>query len=300
MKMKYAFAVIVLLLLTACSNEKETPSGMKFTVVKAGDGVLPKPGDVVMLDYVFLDSKDSVWQSSKKDGQPVIMNIADTSNIQFENGLVQMLRMVSKGDSININVPITDYFGKIIRRPMPPEVDSTLNVIYQIKINNIMDGNAFQDSMRIESEKKEREQLALDTATIAKYLAEKSIKATKTENGVYYVVTKPGKGANATAGQKVKVVYSGYLLDGTYFDSNDARVVKEKNLQSRGTLEPYEVTIDSSPVIRGWHEVLKQMNKGSKVTAYIPSTMAYGPRRRSEIIKENSILVFDMEAVSVE
>jgi FKBP-type peptidyl-prolyl cis-trans isomerase len=41
------------------------------------------------------------------------------------------------------------------------------------------------------------------------------------------------------------------------------------------------------------------MNKGSKGTFYMPSTLAYGPQQRSAIIKENSILVFDLEVVDV-
>lgn len=297
--MKYALAGLVFIAF-ACSNEKETPSGMKFTIVKEGDGVLAEPGDVVMLDFIFRDSKDSVWQNSKRDGQPVVMSIADTSNIKFENGLVQMLRMISKGDSININFSAPEYFGKVIRRPIPPGVDSSLNLTYQIKINNIINGQVYQDSMRAEAEKKEVEQFAKDTTTIAAFLKDKPMVANKTEAGVYYVITRPGKGENATTDKKVKVVYSGYLLNGTYFDSNDAKIVKEKGLQSRGELKPYEVTIDKSRVVQGWHDVLKQMNKGSKVTAYIPSKLAYGPRRRSEVIAENSILVFDMEVISIE
>jgi FKBP-type peptidyl-prolyl cis-trans isomerase len=41
------------------------------------------------------------------------------------------------------------------------------------------------------------------------------------------------------------------------------------------------------------------MSKGTKGTFYIPSTLAYGPQQRSEVIKPNSILVFDMEVVDL-
>ncbi|MGC4021826.1 MAG: FKBP-type peptidyl-prolyl cis-trans isomerase [Cyclobacteriaceae bacterium] len=52
-------------------------------------------------------------------------------------------------------------------------------------------------------------------------------------------------------------------------------------------------------VIGGWDEVLQLMNKGKKITVYIPSTLGYGAQRRSEVIVENSILVFDMELVNI-
>jgi FKBP-type peptidyl-prolyl cis-trans isomerase len=53
-------------------------------------------------------------------------------------------------------------------------------------------------------------------------------------------------------------------------------------------------------VIEGWEEAMQLMNKGSKMTVWIPSPMAYGNQKRSEEILENSILVFDMEMVDIE
>jgi FKBP-type peptidyl-prolyl cis-trans isomerase FkpA len=52
-------------------------------------------------------------------------------------------------------------------------------------------------------------------------------------------------------------------------------------------------------VIPGWEEAIALMNKGSKMTVYIPSGLAYGPQKRSEVIAENSILMFQMELVDI-
>ena len=49
----------------------------------------------------------------------------------------------------------------------------------------------------------------------------------------------------------------------------------------------------------GWDEVVPYLNKGSKARLYIPSPMAYGSRAVSDVIKENSILVFDVEIVDI-
>jgi FKBP-type peptidyl-prolyl cis-trans isomerase FkpA len=62
---------------------------------------------------------------------------------------------------------------------------------------------------------------------------------------------------------------------------------------------PYDLILGQGQVIQGWEEALTLMNKGSKMTVYIPSTMAYGPQKRSEEIVENSILSFDLELVDV-
>ena len=62
---------------------------------------------------------------------------------------------------------------------------------------------------------------------------------------------------------------------------------------------PLELTVGRGQVIAGWDEAITLMSKGSKMTVYIPSTLAYGAQRRSEDIVENSILVFDMELMDV-
>ena len=115
------------------------------------------------------------------------------------------------------------------------------------------------------------------------------------------MITREGEGENAVSGKTVSVNYAGYMLDGTHFDSNIKEVAQEQGLYNaaREPYSPYDVTIDQSSVIRGWHDALKVMKKGSKATVYIPSTLAYGPQQRSEVIKPNSILVFDLEIVEV-
>lgn len=125
------------------------------------------------------------------------------------------------------------------------------------------------------------EQLKLDQVVIAKYLADKKVKKVKTTaSGLHYKITKKGKGAKPTADNTVKVHYRGTLVDGKEFDSSYARK------------EPIEFPLKN--VIPGWTEGLQYMNKGSKATFYIPSTLAYGAKSVSGI-PSNSVLVFDVE-----
>lgn len=106
-----------------------------------------------------------------------------------------------------------------------------------------------------------------------------------TESGLQYKVITEGKadGATPADGHIVKVHYTGTLLDGTKFDSS----------VDRG--EPLEFPINA--VIPGWTEMLKLMKVGEKVTAWIPSDIAYGPRGRGPQIPGNSVLVFEMELI---
>ena len=104
-----------------------------------------------------------------------------------------------------------------------------------------------------------------------------------TESGLQYKVITEGTGAVPEDGHIVKVHYTGTLLDGTKFDSS----------VDRG--EPLEFPIGA--VIPGWTEMLKLMKVGGKVTAWIPSDLAYGPRGRGAQIPGNSTLVFEMELI---
>ncbi len=300
MKIKTLLFFISLIILVSCgTKDLETPSGMKFKIVKKGDGILPKPGEVVVFNFLFIDSKDSVWAETK-NRMPAAVLTNDSLSISSEDGMTQMLRMVSKGDSIVVSMSTSKFFRDLVKAPVPFGVDSTLTLTYRIKIDTIMSQESFMPYQMELMNRMNSEQLAKDISIIDKFLADKKIEAAKDESGIRYVITQPGKGPNATSGQTVKVHYSGYLLDGQYFDTSVKSVAEANNLfNPNSNYEPYQLTIDDPGVINGWHKALKLMNLGAKGTFYIPSTLAYGPRQRSEIIKENTILVFDLELTEI-
>ena len=117
-------------------------------------------------------------------------------------------------------------------------------------------------------------------------LKDKNITARPTASGLIYVEKVKGTGAKAVAGKKVKVHYTGTLLDGTKFDS------------SRDRNEPFEFTLGQGQVIKGWDEGIAMMNVGGKATLVIPSTIAYGERDNGKI-PPFSTLVFDVELLDV-
>ncbi|MDD7630745.1 MAG: FKBP-type peptidyl-prolyl cis-trans isomerase [Parabacteroides sp.] len=120
-----------------------------------------------------------------------------------------------------------------------------------------------------------------------KFLVENKTKegVITTESGLQYKVEKEGTGEKPTAADRVKVHYTGTLLDGTKFDSS----------VDRG--EPAEFGV--SQVIRGWTEGLQIMPAGSKYIFWIPSDLAYGERGAGQDIKPNSVLKFEVELLEV-
>lgn len=295
------------LLIAACSKEKETPKGYKYTLVRKGDGETVAPGKFLQVDIVFKDSKDSVWNDTRDSEFPLIVPVRDTSFIRMEEGLDELFRLLSKGDSIVMKLNAQTFFEKTNRRPVPPGVDPKSDFTFFMVVKDVLDTAAVErlnDEIIAKQQEKTRlqreEQLAKDTVTIDNYLKENNINAQKTASGLRYVITKAGKGPNVQPGQTALVNYTGYLLNGKVFDTSYEQVAKEKDVYMEGRpYEPLDVRVATRAVIEGWDEMLQLMSKGTKATVYVPSPLGYGPQRRSDDIIENSILVFDMELVDI-
>lgn len=111
--------------------------------------------------------------------------------------------------------------------------------------------------------------------------------ATKTDDGIYYKVTKEGSGVRCGAGKNVAVHYKGYFLDGTVFDSSEGR----------GTLD---FKTGAHEMIPGFDVMVQDMKLGEKRTVVLPPSMAYGDAGAGGIIPGGAYLVFDIELVSFE
>lgn len=294
----------------ACTNspERETPKGFKFRIEKEGDGKPAAPGQYVVFEFFMKDQKDSVWADSYKRGFPEVMKIGDSSRIALEDEISQMMRMLSKGDSATFSISVKKLFEEMAHRPVPPGIDSTNVLHYSLVCKEILNQEeyqAYESKMEKEflakQEEIAKEQLGKDTVILNNYLAEKGIKTEKLPSGLQYVITKKGNGPTAESGKKVSIDYAGYLLDGTCFDTSIKSVAEEKGIyNAMRQYKPIDVVVDQTSVIQGWHQGLKQLNEGTKATLYIPSTLAYGSQARGDKIKENSILVFDVELLDVE
>ena len=96
-----------------------------------------------------------------------------------------------------------------------------------------------------------------------------------------------GTGAEAVAGKAVTVHYTGWLTDGTLFDSSHSRN------------EPFEFALGRGQVIRGWDEGVAGMKVGGKRKLTIPPEMGYGARGAGGVIPPNATLVFEVELLAV-
>jgi FKBP-type peptidyl-prolyl cis-trans isomerase len=109
--------------------------------------------------------------------------------------------------------------------------------------------------------------------------------AVKTESGAIVIPLKEGAGATPAATDKVKVHYTGTLVDGKEFDSS----------RKRG--EPAEFPLNG--VIKCWTEALQKMKVGGRAKVVCPSAIAYGEQGRPPVIPGNAVLTFDVELLDI-
>ena len=111
--------------------------------------------------------------------------------------------------------------------------------------------------------------------------------STTTASGLVFEELTVGSGNSATAGQKVSVHYTGWLTNGTKFDSS----------KDRG--EPFVFPLGKGHVIRGWDEGVAGMKVGGKRKLTIPPTLGYGARGAGGVIPANATLVFEVELLDI-
>lgn len=99
--------------------------------------------------------------------------------------------------------------------------------------------------------------------------------------------TKVGTGAEAVTGKSVMVHYTGWLTDGTKFDSS----------KDRG--EPFSFQLGAGQVIKGWDQGVAGMKVGGVRKLTIPPELGYGARGAGGVIPPNATLVFEVELLGV-
>lgn len=95
-----------------------------------------------------------------------------------------------------------------------------------------------------------------------------------------------GHGTAAVKGALLLCHYTGYLEDGTKFDS------------SHDHGRPFQFVIGSKRVIQGWEQGLMGMKEGGKRTLFVPAHLGYGEREKSKI-PAHSNLIFHIELLEV-
>jgi len=275
-------AVACVFSFNACSKykgfkqDKETGIYYKF-YVQNKDSVQAQTGDAVSLMYQ-LALKDSILVP--------MMPIQELIKESFYKGDVyDAIRMMHVGDSATFILDADTFFHYMGGENPFDEKE----LYFTFKLTELMPKAEVDAMMQAQEEQYNaymEQARAAEDSTMQEYIAKNKIKVAPTASGLYFISKKAGNGAQAVAGQRVFVHYTGKLLDGTKFDSS----------YDRG--EPIDFVLGSGQVIPGWDEGIAMMKVGEKAVLLIPSKLAYG-ERGNQVIPPCAPLVFDVELVKV-
>jgi cyclophilin family peptidyl-prolyl cis-trans isomerase len=168
----------------------------------------------------------------------------------------------------------------------------------------------FRDYYNVEAEN-QKNKMALEAAENAKYQAifDQKIaefdalkaKAITTPTGLKYVITQKAGGKKTSAGTNVFIHYSGFLENGSLFDSSIESVCKtfgkyDQNRAAQNGYQPIPFQIGKKDgLIPGFIEGIEQLSFGDKATIFIPSRLGYGEAGAGGVIPPNANIIFEIE-----
>lgn len=273
---------LMLSVLTGCSNAPKgyqaTDNGLYYRLFTNNGGDNPQIGDLLELT-MSCSVNDTVVIL------PLTKNIIPMTEPSFWSDFVEGFSMMHKGDSASFIVDIDSSFINLFGyNTLPPQFSSTDIMRFEVRLDDFYPESEFRFRMIENIKKNYPAETEKAVSELNAYLEKNGVVAQPTSTGLYYVKTQDGTGEKPSKGSTVKAHYTGYLLDGTVFDTSIERG------------EPIEFVLGVGQVIPGWDEGIAMMSKGEKAVLYIPYYLAYGDRDLG-VIPPFSNLVFEVELI---
>lgn len=273
---------LMLSVLTGCSNAPKgyqaTDNGLYYRLFTNNGGENPQIGDLLELT-MSCSVNDTVVIL------PLTKNIIPMTEPSFWSDFVEGFSMMHKGDSASFIVDIDSSFVNLFGyNTLPPQFNSTDIMRFEVRLDDFYPESEFRFRMIENIKKNYPAETEKAVSELNAYLEKNGVVAQPTSTGLYYVKTQDGTGEKPSKGSTVKAHYTGYLLDGTVFDTSIERG------------EPIEFVLGVGQVIPGWDEGIALMSKGEKAVLYIPYYLAYGDRDLG-VIPPFSNLVFEVELI---
>lgn len=311
MKKSLVILLAATLGLAACNQEKKGAGGLLYTIHKSGDKEKIKEGDIVKMNFIQKNDKDSVISSTYDNEMPQVFPVQKK---MYGGDINDVLTLFGEGDSATFKVNL-DTMAFYNKQPKPEQFKNDKYLTFTVKIEKVFKRQPNEvDSVFY---KRANEFFQADNKTtmdkiknaeegkIKAYIDDNNLKTKTSASGLHYVISAPGNAERAVLGDTVEVNYTGKLAkkgkDGKYriFDTSDEKTAKEAKITQPG--RPYGPTkMVIGGTVPGFAETLQLIGVGGKITAIIPSKLAYGEQGIPQIaIGPYSPMVFDIEIVKI-
>lgn len=231
-------------------------SGLEYIELRAGTGPTPQQGETVAVHYTGKLENGRIFDSSHDRGQPIEFALGTGRVIR---GWDEGIGLMQEGGKARLIIPPhLGYGDRGAGNAIPPNA----TLIFEVELVLVQAQVAGGPS-------------PVEPAALQ-----------QTNSGLKYVDLVEGSGRSPRSRQMVAVHYTGWLEDGTKFDSS----------HDRG--QPFQFTLGAGQVIRGWDEGVATMKVGGKRQLVIPPGLAYGARGAGGVIPPNATLVFEVELMA--
>lgn len=276
------------ILVSSCKNVgfEKSKTGMEYKIFATGKGKQLKKGDFVKFNY-SITYNDSLINSSYS----FIPGYDEVDSVGRYHDFSEVLSKMKVGDSL-VCFQLVDSLQTQSQYGLPPYMKKGGKQKMTIQVLDAFEGREvavtdYQKEIDIFKNK--------ELSVIEKYLSANKINAQKVGDKVFVEIQSQGTGPVADSGKVISVKYTGYTLDGRFFDSNTDTA---KQVQKHG-LELFRFVSKQEGAIAGMLEGITQFKQGGKGRMFIPSIMAYGPQGNPPAIKPNESLIFDIEVMEV-
>ncbi|MBC7524731.1 MAG: peptidylprolyl isomerase [Flavobacterium sp.] len=237
-----------------------------LAMANSGPGTNGSQFFITHLETPWLDGKHTIFGHVVEKGMEVV-------NAIVQDDAINSIKIIRKGedtkkfDAVKV---FSDYFS-----------NEAENQKKQNAIDNVGKQKATTDKLA--------------------FIASQKVIATKTATGLSYTIFEKGTGKKPVVGTTVYIQYSGYLEDGTLFDSNNPAVAKafgkydpQRDAQGGYANIPFQAGAKEG-MIPGFIQGLEKLSFGDKAMLFIPSNLAYGENGARNVIPPNANIIFEVQ-----
>lgn len=235
-----------------------TDSGLQYFIEEKGSGAVPQEGDVVQVHYTGKLADGTIFDNSYEYERPLTFAVGKGMVIP---GWDEGIGLLSVGSKAKLIIPPALAYGEFgAGGVIPPNA----TLYFEVELLDILPGSPESPTKVAEAD------------------------YTTTVSGLKYFDFAEGDGPLPEDGQVVSVHYTGWLEDGSKFDSS----------LDYGT--PFIFPVGQKYVIPGWDEGIASMKVGGKRQLVVPAELAFGDEGAGEVIPPDATLIFEVELLEIQ